>query len=744
MKKRFFTAVLLALVVILAFGSITSLAFEPYETYTYSIDGEALQSPTAYSAVTPEYYSKDMGLRDKFGSLDLKDVSDIVTDAESNVYLADTGNNRVVVLNKYYAAVGALSTYEDENGKAQTFNKPNGIFVVDPSKATFTDKQLLYVCDTGNSRIVVFERDTDAIDAFSYRCIDTITKPDSTLVEEGDFVPHAVAVDLYGRIFMVSRNCSKGVIVMSSEGDFTGFIGTQKVSYNLITLIWRRFQSREQRAATTTTVASAYYNLTVDDEGFVYVVAKRSANDLDLLKKQLAAIKSKNADYSPVKMLNSAGKEILKRNGFFDPGGEVDVFYANEVSEIVDVSVGNEGTWSILDRKRARIFTYDNNGNLLFAFGDSGDSLGNGEAGNCQGIAYHTVRDEYGNDVTYLLMISSTLTGYKLTVYKPTLYCDQIMSALHYQNEHRYDLSKAAWEQVLTSNNNFDLAYIGIGKALYNQGRYTEAMEMLSSAYETSYYSDAFAEQRKDFLGTWLLPLLILVIAVIVLFVKFLGYAKRRNKATALKVGGKTYTEELLYSFHLNFHPFDGFWDLKHEKRGSVRAALTILGVTILAYFYQAIGKGYIFNPRNTYSTIFVQITAVGVPVLLWCVANWCLTTLFDGEGSFKDIFIATCYSLAPLPLFLILSTMLSNVLVTSEGAIVNLLVTLGYIWAAYLLFFGNLVTHDYSLGKNLLIIICTILAMAIIMFVAVLFSSLVIKMITFVVSIFTEIGNRA
>jgi hypothetical protein len=268
-------------------------------------------------------------------------------------------------------------------------------------------------------------------------------------------------------------------------------------------------------------------------------------------------------------------------------------------------------------------------------------------------------------------------------------------------------------------------------------------MEMLASAYETAQYSQAFAESRKNILGYVLIPLLIVVIALAFGAAKFLAFAKKKNKATSLKVGRKTYAEELLYVFHLQFHPFDGFWDLKHEQRGSVRGGLTIMGITILAFFYQSIGRGYIFNPRDTYSSIITQILSITVPVLLWCIGNWCLTTLFEGEGSFKDIFIATTYSLAPLPLLVIVSTILTNVLTKQEGSMINLLVTFGYIWVAILLFFGTLVTHDFSLSKNVLIVIFTIVAMAVIMFVAILFSSLLVKMVTFVISIFTEIGNR-
>ena len=148
-------------------------------------------------------------------------------------------------------------------------------------------------------------------------------------------------------------------------------------------------------------------------------------------------------------------------------------------------------------------------------------------------------------------------------------------------------------------------------------------------------------------------------------------------------------------------------------------------------------------NPQDNYSTIFGQILSVAVPVLLWTIANWCLTTLFDGEGSLKDIFIASCYALSPLPLLLIVSTLFSNVVTLNEAALVSLLVTVGFIWALGLIFFGTMVTHDYSLFKTIVTTLATVLAMAIIMFVAILFTSLLGKMLSFITSIYTELSYR-
>ncbi len=727
--KKITKILILALAVIMIFGSVGVFAAEPYTTYTYSIDGKPLESPNAYkTAGSFDSLSMNIGAITP-DTPKLNSPGDIVADNNGDIYIADTGNNRVVILDgASYVAKAVIDSYEDrDTGKIETFKTPSGVFVTDPNKMADGSSHI-YVCDKENKRVVVFDR--------NYNHIQTIVKPESTILEEDAFKPCAIAVDIYGRIYITSTACFEGVIVLSSEGDFTGFSGVQKVSYSLIDMIWRNFQTKEQRDSQDRKLAVAYNNVTVDDDGFVYVTAN-STTDKNFMDNQFQSIRNPSASNSPVKKLNSAGKEIMSRNGFFDPAGEVDVKSTN-VSQLIDVAVGSEGSWTVLDSSRSRVFTYDQSGNLLFAFGGVGNQMGNAQA--LIGMTYQMIDAQN----RFILLDNNTkLSGYRITVYKPTEYHESIMSALRNSNEHNYSSAIGDWEEVLKFNSNFDLAYIGIGKALFNQGKYEEAQKMLESAYETQYHDKAFMEIRKGIIQNWLLLLVVAVVAIVVLVVKFFGFAKKKNKEVTLKVGKKTYGEELLYAFYLIFHPFDAFWDLKHEKRGSVRASLTIMAVTVIAFFYQAIGQGYSFNPRGDYSTVFIQVIAVVIPVALWCVGNWCLTTLFDGEGSFKDIVIATGYALTPLPIFVTISTILTNLMTASEGSMVGLLVTIGYIWVGLLLFFGMLVTHDYTINKNFVTVLGTIVAMAIIIFVIVLFSGLVTKMVTFVISIFTEIGNR-
>ncbi len=738
MKKL--SCILAIVLVLCSLFVLVPSAEEAYDTYTYSIDGEKLLSPDAFSAkdTNKPITSKEMGLSKALGK-----ATDIITDQDGNVYIADPENARIVILDKNYRVRQILTEYTDENGAKQAFSSPRGLSITD-SNYTPDHRSHVYICDANTKKIVCFEREALlAVADGSFRAEKTILEPQSELMIN-PYKPIALAVDKYGRIFVASEGEFQGIIVMSGEGEFTGFIGAQKVTKSLLDQIWGKLLSVEKKQEEARNTGTAYNNITVDTDGFIYVT-----NDSLQATEQFAAITSKAATHSPVKKLNSSGDEIMARNGFFDCGGEVDVF-DNAVSKIRDVAVGPEGTWSILDDRResdgnprSRIFTYNSNGDLLFAFGDRGEQIGSGM--DYTGFTYqHLVRrDKDGNekDVYNILTLDTQNASSQITVFSPTPYYDEVIRAHALQNAHEYQKAIDVWQEILKLNNNFDLAYIGIGKALYSQQKYKEAMDMLAAAYETEQYAKAFGEVRSDIIGKFLPLVIIAIIALVVLLLKFLGYAKKLNKKTSLKVGRKSYWEELIYSFHLVFHPFDGFWDLRHERRGSVRAASTILGITILSFFYQAIGRGYIFNPRGDYSTVILQVTAVLVPVVLWCVSNWCLTTLFDGEGRFRDIYIATCYSLAPLPFFIVLSTILTNIF--SDASIINLLVSFGYVWVALLLFFGMLVTHNYTMPKNILMIICTIVAMVVIMFVAILFSTLLIKVVSFVFSITSEVFKR-
>jgi hypothetical protein len=437
----------------------------------------------------------------------------------------------------------------------------------------------------------------------------------------------------------------------------------------------------------------------------------------------------------PVKMLNTNGDEIMKRNGFWPPAGEVDFATGSTdeikgVSTVTDVAIGEEGTWSIIDSKRQRIYTYDSNGNLLFAFGDIGTMLGN--LTSIEAITYQG---------TNMLVLDKTSCA--ITVFKRTEYGNILVEAIAAENDQNFTLAINKWTEVLKRNSNFDAAYVGIGQAMYRNGEYKESLQYFEAAYDTENWSKSFQEIRRQAMSDYFLLLIVGIIAVVVAVVYFNKFVTKVNKKATTSGRKKTFGEELAYGFHVIVHPFDGFWDLKHEKRGSLRASIVFIAVTIAAFYYQAIGQGYLLNPEGNYSSIMVQAIGVLVPLLLFVLSNWCLTTLFEGEGSFKDIFIACSYSLLPIPMLIIPATILSNVCTNSEKDIVGFISTLAFVWLGILIFFGTQVTHDYTMGKNVITILGTAVGMVFIMFIALLFSTLVGKMISLVTNIITEIQYR-
>ena len=376
------------------------------------------------------------------------------------------------------------------------------------------------------------------------------------------------------------------------------------------------------------------------------------------------------------------------------------------------------------------MYTYDDNGELLFAYGDRGVQLG-----NIQTVGAVIYQGEK--------MILLDTSNSSFTVYDLTDYGELLLSAIRHNNDREYSVAEDDWQQILSKNNNFDAAYVGLGKAYYRQGEWEKSMEYYQKAYNTADYSTSFANWRKEVVSKYIALIPIIIIVICVLIYLFFRYAGKVNRRAAVSGKKKTLWEELMYAFHVIFHPFDGFWDLKHEKRGSVRAALIILALTVLAFAYQSVGQSYLFSPRGGYSNLFFQLAALIIPLLLFVTANWCFTTLFEGEGSFKDVFIASCYSLTPIILIIPAATIMTHFVTASETGFVSLAIGICYVWLGLLLFFGTMVTHDYSLTKNIGTILATIVGMCVIMFICVLFSNLLIKMMSFVSNLISEIQFR-
>ncbi len=321
------------------------------------------------------------------------------------------------------------------------------------------------------------------------------------------------------------------------------------------------------------------------------------------------------------------------------------------------------------------------------------------------------------------------------------------------------------WKGVLRQNSNFDMAYSGIGNALFLKGEYEAAMGNFKLGNNRPDYSKAYRLYRKESIeknfGWIMLGIVLLVISIVYITVKTpeKSVAEQKAKIAAISTEIKYWEEMnkrgfvinikrtlrgLQYAFHLIFHPFDGFWDLKHEKRGNLPAASVLLTLVVFTYLLIRQYTGFIFNERNLKElNIILEIVSVLFPFFLWSAINWSLTTLMEGKGSFKDIVIASAYALTPIILINIPLTLISNYLVLEEGAFYYFFFTVSIIWSLSLLFFGTMVTHDYDMPKTILVTILIIAGIVVALFIGLVFVDMFNQFLGFLADIYTELAFR-
>ena len=204
------------------------------------------------------------------------------------------------------------------------------------------------------------------------------------------------------------------------------------------------------------------------------------------------------------------------------------------------------------------------------------------------------------------------------------------------------------------------------------------------------------------------------------------------------------YLATLKFALYCITHPLDGFWDLTHERRGSLAAANTILFLTLLVRVMKLRYTSFIF--MNVYwegINIFLYIASVLFPLLLWVVGNWALTTLFDGKGRLGQVYMATCYALTPYPLMQFPLMIFSNFVTVDEMEFYTVLSVLSLVWTIALIFAAMMQIHEYSLGKNVLFTIASLVAMLVIVFILLLFFSMITQGVSYFISLGREILFR-
>lgn len=201
---------------------------------------------------------------------------------------------------------------------------------------------------------------------------------------------------------------------------------------------------------------------------------------------------------------------------------------------------------------------------------------------------------------------------------------------------------------------------------------------------------------------------------------------------------------KLLVPFRFAAHPIDLFNDIKYEKRGS----LAIANLLLLLYFieeiinYFTVAYLYSNNEAQSFSVWPILLRTV-VLVLLWCITNWATSTLQEGKGNFKEIYLATCYSLTPMVLFSVPLNLITNIMTLSESMFYTAISSALQLWSLLLLFLGTMVVHQFTVRKTIGSVILSVFMIVIIAFLALLGFSISQQMVTFVNTIITELLRR-
>lgn len=421
----------------------------PYDSYNYSY--------WVYPVRSPAPYLPDRVMTGKeLGSGEFSAPRDIFVTESNQVYVADAGNNRIVVFNEDWSFNREINEFRND-GQIDNFKMPVGVFV--------DDEGTLYVADRDNRRIVVLNSD-DRLESI-------IDNPESEILPNNYvFEPNKVSVDSAGRIFVVAQGVYEGIMEFSPEGQFEAYTGTNLVSPNMADYFWRIVSTQAQRAQMVQFIPTEFTNLDIDERNFIY------ATNIDANTNE------------PIKRINAFGNDILKRHGYHNVSGDLRYDRTGNdqgSSRLTDIVVAGDGKYSVLDSRNGRIFTYDDEGNLLYIFGGRGNQKG----------TFNTPVAIDIKDGQYLILDRARAT---ITTFSPTLFGKLVNNAVHYQYEGVMEGAEEAWASVLRLNANYELAYMGLGKSLLRQGLHKEALEMFELGMDREYYGIAYKRYRRDVL----------------------------------------------------------------------------------------------------------------------------------------------------------------------------------------------------------------------------------------------------
>ncbi len=654
-----------------------------YESYSYSAEDEPLLVPAPYTEVGV-VRGADLQLEA------FSELSDIAYDGNNRIYISDAGNDRIVITDVDFSESTVLQNF-DNNGIPDTFHRPTGICI---------DEDTLYVADSENARILAFHRETLLLKK-------EFSQPEITVLGDSyQYKPLKLGVTAAKHLFVIAEGVNQGLVELDENGAFATFLGAPSVVPDIFDLIWRRFATKEQLAQLEKYVPTEYDALSVDDDGFVYAVSKNSENRLFV-------------------KLNHQGSNVSGVTA--DELGDTR-YRDGQRPYLVDLAEDN-GIFYLLDSKQGKIYVHSDEAGQLFTFSSNATQ---------KGCFYGASAIELIGERLYVLDGNKN----SITIFEPTAFGKNVIEAVKLQGQGRYSEAETYWNEISVQCAHYPLSESGRAEAEIEAGDYQAAMLRAKSIRDKETYETAFKKQRDEIIRHYFIYIFLIAAAVVCLII----FVPRLLKKLPLfrKIAENDFYKKYRYSTYTCFHPFDGFWDIKRAGKGSMAVALTVLGLFTLLYAVRAQFSGYIVTDIvSSEVNVLTECLTILLPLGFYVISNWCFTTLMDGEGSLKDIFIATCYSLKPYLLFAVPLLLLSQILTADEAMFYQFLDVVCWIWVFALMFFGMITTHDYSLSKGVLTLICTVIGICLILFIGLLFINVIQDVVGFVSDIYREISYR-
>lgn len=703
-------AALLAAMTLIFNTPLTAMASG--ENYVTGNDSYRLPVPQAYNSV------RSINNIGEFGEEQIyfKDPQDLFLDDKDNLYIVDSGNNRIVKMDASLTTVGVFY------GPDQAFNKPEGIFVDSDGD--------MYVADTGNKRIVHMGPEGEFVEQF--------TNPETDLTGSAAFTPSKLVVNSTGYIYVVR---GENIMAIDGNGEFRGLYGQTNIGYDLTEALLRIFASEEQQNFITKRLASSYINLTLGKDGMIYATSmERVEGEIKQLNSVGTNIYRKyktvgNSIQNPI--TNFIEKKILKAvvagntfkfGEYFDDDG----MYMEPVFR--DIAVDDNGIITVIEELNGKVYQYDQEGNMLVAFGGLGESTGTFSRTSAIDV------DSKGN-----LFILDRLNN-NIQIFEPTEFITLIHQATAAYDAGDYDASYELWTKVLAIHENYELAHTGIAKTYYKKGMWKASMEESQIVNNRDVYTSAFDEYKYEVLRANFALILILALVIIVsvgFVIQKLNKASRKAYWDFLNEKGRNMgiLQGILYAFHVLLHPIDTIEGIRYNK---ARINMAVPFIVFAAAYLVRVAYIYIvhfplasIDVRDA-NMAFEAVKLFLIPVT-WIPASFAATSISDGESKFGEITFTAALSLMP---FIVINTplmFLSNILSKSQQSWYGVFSALVYVGMFLILLQSMRILNNYSLGKTIRMMIISACMMLVIWLVLCLFYVLSGRMLQFVFELIRE-----